>query len=91
MTSFWFLYCFVDFEHKHLVLVFLLLTFNMYLLAGEFESPCSHLNIFIDEKNYKDLIIYLTRYDRGKSIRISSLYYYELLGKTEEYEGKNIL
>ena len=36
-------------------------------------------HFFINEKNYKDLVIYFTRYDRGKIIRILRLYYHELL------------
>ena len=39
-------------------------------------------NILIDEKNYEDLTIYFARYDHGKSIRMLSLYYHELIGKT---------
>ena len=37
-------------------------------------------NIFIDEKNRKDLVIYLF-----------SLYFYKLMGKIEEYEEKKYL
>ena len=44
--------------------------------------------ILIDEKNYKDLVIYFTRYDRGRSVRTlsilswsKSLYYHELMAK----------
>ena len=48
-------------------------------------------NILIDEKNYKDLIIYFTRCNRGKSIRILNLYYQELVGKIEEDKGKKYL
>ena len=48
-------------------------------------------NILIDEKNYKHLVIYFTRYDNGNSIRISSLYYNELAGKIEEYYCKTYL
>ena len=36
-------------------------------------------------------MIYFTRHDRGKPIRILSLYYYELIGKIEEYGGKYYL
>ena len=34
-------------------------------------------NILINKKNYKDLVIYFTRYDDGKSIRILNLYFNE--------------
>ena len=44
----------------------------------------------IDEKHYKDLIIYFTRCDLVKSIRSFSLYYYELMEKIEEHKGKKI-
>ena len=42
-------------------------------------------------KNYKDLVIYFTRYVHGKSIKMLSLYYHELMGKVKEYERKKIL
>ena len=42
----------------------------------------------IRRKSYKDFIICFTRHDIGKS-RILSHYYYELMGKIEEDEGKN--
>ena len=32
--------------------------------------------ILIDEKQYKDLVIYFTRYDRGKTIAMLSLHYH---------------
>ena len=37
-------------------------------------------NILTEKKNYKHLMIYFTRYDGGKSIRILSLYYNKLMG-----------
>ena len=48
-------------------------------------------NIFIDKKSYKHLAIYFNRYHLVKSIIILNLFYDELLGKVEEYEGKKIL
>ena len=42
-------------------------------------------NILINEKNYKDLVIYFTKYAHNKSIKIVSLHYNELIGKTEEH------
>ena len=48
-------------------------------------------NIFIDHKSYKDFVIYFTRYHTDKSITMLNLYYDELTGKFEEYEGKKIL
>ena len=44
-------------------------------------------NVSIDKKSYKDLVIYFTRYHPDKSITIINLYYDELIGKIEEYEG----
>ena len=35
-------------------------------------------------------MIYFTRYVDSNSIKILSLHYHELIGKTEEHEGKNI-
>ena len=37
------------------------------------------------------MVIYFTRYVRKKSIKILRLYYDELIGKTEEREGKKVL
>ena len=45
-------------------------------------------NILNDKKN-TDLLIYFTRYDGRKSIRILILYYNKLRGTIEEHEGKN--
>ena len=47
-------------------------------------------NILIDEKNYKDLVIYFTRYVHKKSIKTFYLYYNELIGNITEHEEKNI-
>ena len=47
--------------------------------------------ILIDEKNYKDVVVYFTRYVHNKSIKILSLYYHELMGKIRKAEGKNYL
>ena len=44
----------------------------------------------VDEKNFKDLVIYFIRYVNSKSIKILSLYSHELMGKIEEHKGKNI-
>ena len=43
-------------------------------------------NIFINQKSYKDLVIYFARYHRDKSITVLNLYYDELIGKIEEKE-----
>ena len=48
-------------------------------------------SILIDEKSYKDLMIYSTRHDRNKSVTMFSRYYLELTGKTEEHERKKYL
>ena len=49
-------------------------------------------NILIKKKIYKVLVIYFTRYHHpDKSIAMLYLYYYELIGKIEEYEGKKYL
>ena len=42
-------------------------------------------NIFIDEKNFKDFVIYFTRYVNCKSIKMLSLYFFKLIGKTEKH------
>ena len=48
-------------------------------------------NNLIDEKNYKDITIYFTRYVHSKSIKMVSLQYHELMGKIQEQEGKKYL
>ena len=48
-------------------------------------------NIFIDKKNYKDLMIYFTRYVHRKLIKMLSLHYHELMGKSKEHERKRYL
>ena len=40
-------------------------------------------NILIDERNYKNLVIYFTRCVYSKSIKMPNLYYHELIGKIE--------
>ena len=47
-------------------------------------------NILFDEKNFKYLVICFPRYVNRKSIKMLSLYFYKLMGKTEENDGKNI-
>ena len=47
-------------------------------------------NILIDEKNCKDLFLYFTRYDIGKSITMLSLYYHKSMGKIEEHKRKKV-
>ena len=44
-----------------------------------------------DEKNYKDLLIYFTRYIHTKLIKILILYYHELIEAIEEHGGKKYL
>ena len=47
-------------------------------------------NILIDEKKFKDLIIYFTRYINLRSMKMLSRYFCKLIGKIKEHEGKNI-
>ena len=37
------------------------------------------------------MVIYFTIYDYGKLIRMLNLYYHDLVGKIEEYEGQKYL
>ena len=39
-------------------------------------------------KNYKDLVIYFTRYVHIKSIKMLNPHYHNLVGKLEEHKGK---
>ena len=45
--------------------------------------------MLINVENYKGLVIYFTRHNHSKSIKMLSLYYNELMGKVKEHEGKN--
>ena len=45
-------------------------------------------NILIDEKNYKNLTIWFTRYAHSKLIKILSLYYLELIAKFKSMKEK---
>ena len=60
--------------------------FDKLVKAKKLETK----NIFTDEKIYKNLTTYFTRYVHSKSIKMLSLHYHELMGKIKEYEGKNI-
>ena len=48
-------------------------------------------NIFIDDKNFKDLVVHFTRYVNRKPIKMLSLLFYKLIRKIEESEGKKYL
>ena len=52
--------------------------FDYLMNAKNLESK----NTLVNERNYKDLIICFTRYDREKPIRMLSLYFHELVWKT---------
>ena len=45
----------------------------------------------MDEKNFKDLVIYFTRYVNCRLIKIMSLQFQELMVKIEEHKGKKCL
>ena len=45
----------------------------------------------MDEKNFKDLVIYFTRYVNCRLIKIMSLQFQELMVKIEEHKGKKYL
>ena len=64
----------------------LLLILYLYILK---TKTLETKNILIHKKNYMDLLIYFTRYDGRKSIRILTLYYNKLMGTIEEHERKN--
>ena len=51
--------------------------FDNLIKAKKLETK----NKLIDEKNYKDLTIYFTRYAYRKSIKMLSLHYQEFIGK----------
>ena len=48
-------------------------------------------NIFIDQKSYKDFVIYFTRYHTDKSITMLNLYYDELKGSLKSMKEKKYL
>ena len=60
---------------------------NYLIQARKLET----INILINQKNYKYLVIYFTRYDLEKSVRMSSLYYHALVEGIEKYNGKKYL
>ena len=45
----------------------------------------------IDEKNYKDLTIYFTRYVHSKSIKMLSLHYHKLMKKLMNMKKKYLM
>ena len=57
--------------------------FDNLIKAKKIETE----NNLMDEKNYKDLVIYFTRYIHSKSLKTLSMYYHGLMTKTEEHEG----
>ena len=48
-------------------------------------------NIFIDQKSYKDFVIYFTRYHTDKSITMLNMYYDELKGSLKSMKEKKYL
>ena len=57
--------------------------YNYYFDKLVKEKKLETKNMLIDEKNYKDLVIYFTKYVCRKSIKMLSLHYYEFMGKIE--------
>ena len=47
--------------------------------------------ILIDERKYKNFVIYYTTYTHCKSMKIITLHYNELIRKIEDHEGKKYL
>ena len=45
----------------------------------------------IYKKNYKNLVIYFSRYDNGKSVRVLSLHHTKSMETIKEHEGKKIV
>ena len=62
----------------------------LFWLFNQSKGIRNKKNIGINEKSYKHLKIYFTRYDRGKSIRMASLYYHKLRGKIQKHKEKKI-
>ena len=54
--------------------------FDNFIKAKLLETK----DILINEINYKDSMVYFTRYVFKKSIKMLSLHHHELMGKTEE-------
>lgn len=48
-------------------------------------------NILVYAKSYTDFVIYSTRYDSGKTIKMLSLHQYKLMEKIKEHKGKKYL
>ena len=60
-------------------------SFDNLVIAKKLETK----NILMNEKNYKDLTIYFTRYVHRKLIKMLSLYCHELMENITEHKGKN--
>ena len=56
-----------------------------YLIKAKMLEPET---ILINEKNFKTLVIYFSRYDHGRSMTMLSLYVHELVEKIELYDGE---
>ena len=61
-------------------------SFDCLVKAKKLETK----NALISEKNYKGLMIYLTRYVLSKSAKMLSLHNHKLIEKIEEHERENI-
>lgn len=64
------------------------LLFTIIILTISSKQKKQTNIVLIDEKIYTDFIIYFTRYNHRKSLRMLSLYYHKLMEKIEEHEGK---
>ena len=65
--------------------------YNYYFANYSQRKKKETKNISIDEKNYKDLVIYFTRYVHSIARKTLSLYYHELLGKVKIHKEKKYL
>ena len=61
---------------------------NYYFSNSTEAEKIETKNILIDEKNYKDLVIYFFRHVYNELIEILRLHYDELIGKIEAHKGK---
>ena len=59
---------------------------NGLLISEKLETK----NILMDEKNYENLVLYLTNYVSSKSKKILSLYYHRVMEKIKLHEEKTL-
>ena len=61
---------------------------NVYVYLLDKAEKSETKNSLIGEKNYRDLVIYFTKYVHNNAIEMLSLHYHDLMRMIAELEGK---